>query len=77
MNERVLNENNGVTTILIEKDDKKIIRKEMDLAGVDNFKSYDLFKRSIDKLKQLKLDAIPKYINSGERDNIIFLGEID
>lgn len=73
MNEKILNKNNGVTTILIEKDGKKYIRKEMDLAGVDNFKSYDLFKRSIDKLKQLQLEAIPKYINSGERDNVIFL----
>ena len=52
MSEKILNKNNGVTTILIENDGKKTIRKEMDLAGVDNFKSYDLFKRSIDKLKQ-------------------------
>lgn len=56
---------------------KPVIVKELSLAHLDNWKSYELFEREVNILKQLKHDGIPLLIDSfkveREQDLLLYL----
>ena len=57
---------NGITYLAVERvSGEKVAVKQ--LKKVDDFKSFDLFRREVETMKSVDIDGVPKYIDYIER----------